>query len=104
MQDGTYYFDQGELIPVDYLRIGYWVAETDYNAPKDMADLPLFAEQVMEDHDVTRVGIWTDNEGQVKIDATHWVQDLLQAVAIGRFWRQTAIWDIKRGQTIYIND
>jgi hypothetical protein len=103
-QDGTYYINQGELVLVDYLTLGYWVAESDYDAPEDYKDLVIFAQQVMEDHDVTRVGIWTDDEGQVKVDATHWVQDLLQAVAMGRFWRQTAIYDIKRKQTIYIKD
>ena len=103
-QDGTYYINQGELVLVDYLTLGYWVAESDYDAPEDYKDLVIFAEEVMEQHNVTRVGIWTDDEGQVKVDATHWVQDLLQAVAMGRFWRQTAIYDIKRKQTIYIND
>ena len=104
--EGTYKVGPDSLIRISGtehdLTTGYWVAETDYPAPANDNVLHKFAEELVISYGVDYVGIYINSKNETKIDASHHVEDLLQAVAIGRYWGQESIWDIKHSQLIYI--
>jgi hypothetical protein len=104
LQDGTY-FVNGDRLDPSFFTEGYWVAETDHNVNhiETYDELVSFARWVEDRYDVAHVGMWTDDDGNRVLDATHYVEDILEAIAIGRMWNQKAIWDIKHGHAIYLD-
>jgi hypothetical protein len=104
LQDGTYFVTKGRLEPSSREK-GYWVAMTDQTLAHTAATPDKIVEtaQYLQDaYDVAYVGVWTHNDGRRVLDATHYVPELLQAIAMGRFWDQEAIWDIEHGHAIHI--
>jgi hypothetical protein len=104
LQDGTYFVNGDRLDPSSRTE-GYWVAESDHNVNhiETYDELVSFARWVEDRYDVAYVGVWTDDDGNRVLDATHYVEDILEAIAIGRMWNQRAIWDIKHGHAIYLD-
>jgi len=109
MQDGTYSINQGELYLVRSWTTGYWVAQTNNTyVPKTYQEQVEYAQVMMDRYGTPFVGVWTDKAGDIRepgdtyFDATHHVEDLIQAVAMARHWNQKSIWDIKHGYEIYV--
>ena len=102
MQDGTYSINQGEFYQVKSWTTGYWVAEThNIYVPKTHEERLEYAQGMMDRYGTPFVGVWRDGE-DIYFDASHHVEDLIQAIAMGRHWKQSTIWDIKYNQLIRI--
>jgi len=48
-------------------------------------------------------GIWEDDEGQIHVDASTWVQDLDEALALAKKYNQLSIFDWSTGVCIDVN-
>jgi hypothetical protein len=88
MNDGTYLYQNGKMIPIN-MSDGYWVAEREL----DKSEL----ESGMV------VGVWTDSEtGKVYLDKTRLVRNLTKATMYATLWNQIAIWDNAKQEEIRI--
>ena len=82
-------------------RRGYWVALT-HNVVTDQLQFDLTVENLIENN-YDLIGVWYDDEKDVtNVDGTRHVEDLIQAVMLGRVNNQKAIWDIKHNREIFI--
>jgi hypothetical protein len=88
MQDGTYLYQNGRMIPIQ-VSDGYWVAE------KSVQPSELQSGMV--------VGVWTDTKtGKVWLDKTRLVRNLTKATMYATLWNQIAIWDNSKQEEIRI--
>jgi predicted metalloendopeptidase len=80
MLDGTYQktFDGWEKVELD---VGYWVASEE--TEMDSLDIGEY------------LGVWTDENGKVWYDKTHFIFDRETAIILGIRWNQLAIYDNK---------
>jgi hypothetical protein len=106
LQDGTYIYnpDTRDLTLVTMFKTGYWVAQTNDEMGNTWIDSVINRAEALREHYLTPfVGIWTyDKDGTVFVDASHHVDDIYEAIALGRRWNQKSIWDIKHGTEIHI--
>ena len=105
MQDGTYrVVGEGfakRLELVEDLYTGYWVASTSVEHEDEYTDYSETAWYVVKKTGCEFVGVWTANK-KTYVDASHYVENIYQAIALGQYWKQYAIWDIKHNSEIWV--
>jgi len=88
MQDGTYLYQKGHMIPIQ-VSDGYWVAERELT-PSQLQDGMI-------------VGVWTDSKTKkVWLDKVRLVRNLTKATMYATLWQQLAIYDNANQEEIRI--
>ena len=89
MQDGTYLNLDGKFIK-SHATSGYWVAVHKYDTLDDT---------MTGDY----VGVWTNPEsGVMYLDRSVWVADVNDAIDLGNYAGQLAIWDCANDTEIWL--
>ena len=89
MKDGTYIrAADGNLMPI-FIDYGYWVASREID-PNTLAVGQY-------------LGVWTDENGKVWYDLSHFIEDRGTALMLCRYWNQKAIWDCANAVEIPMN-
>lgn len=88
MKDGTYRKTENGFEPV-IVDFGYWVAEREVE-PDTLQNGEY-------------LGVWTDENGKVWYDQSHFILDKGTALILCRQWNQKAIWDCANAVEIPMN-
>ena len=91
LDDGTYIKGTYGLEDIDAPKNGYWVGTTPVQALSDV-------------HMGAYVGVWTDpDDGKRYYDEVQYRVDLEDALILGDYYSQKAIWDIANNVAIPVN-
>ena len=96
-----------QVFPDD--RGGFWVGAvegTELIIPAarvaDLSDLTLASllQGIAARHEVSHVGAWVDDSGDIHLDPSIWVEDRDEALRLGYKNKQRSIWDIAAAEAI----
>jgi hypothetical protein len=90
IEDGTYVLGASGLEDIETPTSGYWVGIRSIETVDDAKPYDF-------------VGVWTDQkDGQRYYDITTYEINLDKALELGRQYNQISIWDIAKGEAIYL--
>jgi|AntAceMinimDraft_12_1070368.scaffolds.fasta_scaffold07566_1 hypothetical protein len=115
--DGTYQLNESQELVNATPTSGYWVATTDNPVSwvsgeteddfeaKVSAEVEKVVREGLENLPATGyVGVWTLGPGKAYVDLARHITDLVEAVSLGKFYRQYSIWDIENEAEIIMED